>query len=52
MLGLLQITESTIVKKKKKYMDINRILVHSNMQNASLKMMEMAQKLDEEDWIW
>lgn len=36
MLGCVQITVSTIVKLKK-YMDIGRILMNSNTQNASLK---------------
>lgn len=47
MLDLIQITESTIVKLKK-YLDINRILINSNMQNALLKE-KIVQKLDEED---
>lgn len=49
MLDCVQITVSTIVKLKK-YMDIGRMLINNNMQNASLKD-KMSQKSGEGDYL-
>lgn len=50
MLDMGQVTRSTIVRLEK-YVNVNRILINSNVQRASLKE-KMAHRLHKQDHLW